>query len=98
VLVQSYTSTQDDTGDAIRSWSNDATIWARVAPVSAKEGFEAEQATHRITHEVTIRANAATITPETRFEYDGRYLYVESIRNPEERGILLTIQCSERTE
>lgn len=95
LALQSKSETQDDLNQPVDSWTTAATVWGRVAPMKASESYEAQQNVARITHEITIRHTSA-ITENMRIVHDGRTFYIQGIRNPEEKGVMLTLECSER--
>ena len=95
LALQSKTETQDDLNQPVDTWSTVATVWGRVAPMKAAEGYEAAQNVARVTHEITIRHTTA-VTENMRLVHDSRNFYVQGIRNAEERGVMLTLECNER--
>lgn len=94
MVIQSKTESQAASGMPSESWSTHATVWARVKPVKADEGFEAGTTTARRTHEITIRA-LSTVTPNMRVSWDSRYFYITGVRDMDERGIMMTLDCRE---
>lgn len=95
LLIESKTETQDDLNQPSDTWATVTTVWGRVAPMKAAEGYEAAQNVARITHEITIRHTSA-ITENMRIVHDGRTFYIQGIRNFEEKGVMLTLECNER--
>ena len=95
LAIQSKAEAQDDLNQPVDTWSTVATVWGRVAPMKAAEGYEAAQNVARVTHEITIRHTTA-VTENMRIVHDSRNFYVQGIRNAEERGVMLTLECNER--
>lgn len=95
VTIGTYSETLDETGDVVQTWSTHAEVSARVNPVKAAEGYEAQQNVARVTHEVTIRY-LATVEETMRVIYDSREFYIVGIRNPDERNIMMVIECDEK--
>lgn len=95
LAIQSKSEAQDDLNQPVDTWSTVTTVWGRVAPMKAAEGYEAQQNVARITHEITIRHTSA-VTENMRIVHDGRTFYIQGMRNAEEKGVMLTLECSER--
>ena len=97
-VLQSYTVTQNDIGDEVQSWSTVKSIWCDISPTSAGESFEAEQSVHRITHEIKLRGNAATIDSTMRLLYDSKYYYFAGLKDINLRGVQHVWNASEKAE
>ncbi len=96
-VVQSYTESQDSTGDAVQTWANFATRWMDISPSAATESFEAERSTPRITHTITMRYDA-TITNRMRVLHDSRYFYLIGMIDKDLRKIDMVWSASEGGE
>lgn len=94
LAIQSKSTAPDDMNQPIETWTTLATVWGRVAPMKAAEGYEAQQNVARITHEITLRYTA--VTEDMRIVHDSRNFYIQGIRNAEEKGVMLTLECNER--
>lgn len=55
VTIQEPNDTRDALGGLVAGWSDVATVWAKVEPVSGREIVEADAVEARITHRVVIR-------------------------------------------
>ncbi|SRR6266852_3421193 len=86
--------------DLINSWSDLATVWASIEPLSGRELAWAETLTADVTHKVTIRYYPG-ITPKMRFLYLDprtnlqRLFNIELVRDLEERHRRLECICHE---
>lgn len=95
VTIQSKTESRSDTGQVTYSWSDTATVWASIEPLSGRE-LEFAQAVHSETdHKITVRYTA--LTSEDRIKFGDRTFEVLSVKNPHERNIKLEVMCKERT-
>ena len=59
ITLQAETLTPDSGGGATLSWTDSATVFASVVPISGSELVEAGRVAGRVTHRVTIRAGLA---------------------------------------
>ena len=94
IELQSYTTTADDVGHPVKTWSTYTTIWAWVRPMSGREQLNAEQVTGEITHKVTIRYHS-TIAVTNRIKFGSRYFDINFIGNYDERNVFMEIMCKE---
>lgn len=96
VTLQSPTYTTDDSGAHVpTAWTNAATVWAKVEPLSDSMWAQAAQAYGSMSHRVTIRHYAA-IQSDWRVKYGTRYLYlVGPPRNVDEQGVYMELRCDE---
>ena len=76
------------------SWSNSATVWASIEPLSGRELITAQQAGAMISHKITMRHKAG-VNPKDRITHSGRTFEIESVRNFRERDISLELLCRE---
>lgn len=93
VTIQAEAQTPDNGGGYALSWSSVTSCWARVRPLGGREqaargGLEAAQI-----YEVTIRRQAAAVTPENRLLWGSVPLNIRSVINMDERGEYLTLSC-----
>jgi SPP1 family predicted phage head-tail adaptor len=95
LVIESKTEAPDDLNEPVETWSTLTTVWGRVNPMKAAEGYEAAQNVARVTHEITIRY-LSTVTENMRIVHDSRNFYIQGIRNREERNVMLTLECNER--
>lgn len=96
VTIQESTPTQNEVGEEIDNWSDVATVWASILPKSSVERFlsGAVQVQAEITHGVRIRYRG-DLTPMMRIVWENRYLYIETIVDPDGRGFESVVLCKE---
>lgn len=94
VTIQTRSISQDALGQAIATWSDGTTIWARVEPLSGSETAGQVQTQATMTHKVTIRYRSGMGVLD-RLKFGTRILEINAVRNPEERNIWLELDCQE---
>ena len=94
VTLQSKTEARNDYGEPEHTWSDEATLYAKVDPLSADERTDAQQVGSQRTHKVTIRYRPG-VTSEKRLRFDGRTLNITSVINPLEYDRWLELECEE---
>lgn len=88
VLIQNKAITQSDSGFQAETWSNVATVWAKVDYTSGFEEEEADRVVGQQKIKFTIRYNA-NITISSRFVYRSEYYQIESISLSNDRSIMV---------
>lgn len=68
ITLQALTRTEDGQGGWDESWSDFATVWAKVIPKKARERQFAQQIQEVTTHEITIR-KLTGVTTEMRVQH-----------------------------
>lgn len=98
VTLQTATTATDSFGEPDISYSNLVTVWADVRPLGGSENVVALHQQGEIDHLVTIRYSSvvAAITGKDRVKFGTRVFDIKSIRNPDERNIMLELTCKER--
>ncbi len=94
VTLQQKTVIEDDLKQHTENWTDIASVWARIEPLSGREYFAAKQINSEISVRVTIRYLPG-ITTEARVVFGGRIFEVLSVVNPEERCESLILMCRE---
>jgi SPP1 family predicted phage head-tail adaptor len=95
ITIQSATITQNAIGEAISTWSNFATVWASVEPISGREFWAMQQVHAEVTVRIRIRYLAGVL-PKMRITGSGSKVFnIEAIINPAERNGHLELLCSE---
>lgn len=97
VIVQSPTGSRDSVGERTTSWTNVATVRARVEPLRANELIAAGQANMSVTHKVTLRYDSAisSMSVGWRLTYGSRYFIIDGVRNIGERNRTYELLCTE---
>jgi len=94
VEIQNSTSTPDDQGGQLKTWSTVEKVWAFVEPMSSREKYFVSQLEVWATHTVTMRYTA-NVTSHSRIILGSRILSVISIANIQERNREIQLICVE---
>lgn len=94
VTIQQATETRNTLGEAIRTWSTVATVWASVEPLRGREFFDAEQVQSEISQRVRMRYRSG-IKPTMRLLYGSRILQIQAVIDVDERHREIHLMCRE---
>lgn len=96
VTIQKPGRTQDPvTGEIKNGWTDVATVWASVEPLSVKEFIAAESGQSEVTTRITIRYRQG-ITAKMRAVYRGANYNIKGVlADPKSGREYLTLPCSE---
>ena len=94
ITIQKPARVSNGMGGFAVTWTNVATVWARILPVSAKEARESEREAMTISHTVSIRWRS-DLRPTWRLKHKTAYLSIVGIVNPELANEWLDINCLE---
>ncbi len=98
VDIQSRAATQDSLGEQVHTWTAVATsVPARVEQLSGKELFAAQQINPQISHAIAMRYYSG-LDPKNRILWEGRYLDILYIANPDARREQHQLLCLERLD
>ena len=97
VSIQSATEARDAHGGVTRSWSESASVWASIEPLSGRELSEARQIAAETTHRIRLRY-LSSLAPDQRIVHDSRTFEIVSIANVEERNREMVVLAKERVE
>jgi len=78
IKIQKKSITRADTGEAIETWSDFASVWARVKDFSGREFFAAQAEQSEITTSFLIY-HIDGLTYDMRVSYNGDYYDIEQI-------------------
>lgn len=81
VTLQHQTKVADGMGGFVTTWTEAATVWAAIWPVSATETIQSAMATMTITHRIRIRYRSV-LKASWRVSWAGRYFNIVSIIDP----------------
>ncbi len=96
VAIRSASSTRNDYGEPIPSWSTDATVWASVEPLSGRERVGAQQQHAETTHRIRMRYQpGTTVTTVKRILFGTRVFEIISVINKKEKNLMLELLCKE---
>jgi SPP1 family predicted phage head-tail adaptor len=94
VLIQAQASTVDVAGDPTYAYTDVATVWAKIVPVSAAERTEGGRLAATGLYDMTIRYRAGLNT-KMRAVWRGRYLAFTDMINADRQRVLLTIRLTD---
>ncbi len=99
VTFQSRSMSADSFGAQSESWSDVATVFADISPLSGRELLAAQQVQSEISHTVTIRYQTQFAGPKAvaamRIKYGERIFNIHSSIDPDERHKSLQLSCAE---
>lgn len=92
LVLQQRSTSADGVGGFTRSWSDVATLWAEIVPISGSEKFAYEQQTSRQRYRIKLRYRS-DITPGMRlFETaSSRVFDIKSVINTHEQDKIIEI-------
>ena len=94
ITFQHQTKVPDGMGGFTATWTDAATVWAAIWPVSASETIQAAQATMTVTHRIRIRFRSV-MKASWRISWAGRYFNIVSIIDPNMAHRWIDILCKE---
>lgn len=94
ITIQSRTIAQDGFGAAVSTWSDVATVWANVEPLTGVEGWQSQQVRPELSHKISIRFYPG-LSSTHRLKFGSRILNIESVIDVESRGIEHLVMCKE---
>jgi|TARA_R100001530_G_scaffold134471_2_gene109399 SPP1 family predicted phage head-tail adaptor len=94
ITIQKPTKAQSATGEVTDSFSNFATVFASVQPLSGREAVQAEQGIAESTIRIRMRY-INNLTVDCQIIYKGRTLEINSVINIDEINKEYELLCSE---
>ena len=87
ITILKKETTTNAFNEAVVSWSDLITVWAKVSEAQGTEGYESDQLTERrlTVFDITYRCS---VTVEHRIKYNDRYYDIVSIVEPDRRRTL----------
>lgn len=98
VILQSPGGTRNPlTGERVTTWTDVASVFAQIDPLSGREEFLAAQRQASTTHRVKIRysSEVAAIDASWRVMFGARVFTIDTLRNIGELGDHLELMCTE---
>jgi SPP1 family predicted phage head-tail adaptor len=95
LTLETASSTPDDGGGAVETWTSVAQLWGHIAPTGGSEIADADGLGGRITHEITLRHRSG-VTPAMRFVSGSRRFEIMAVIDIDERRRWLKCLCMER--
>ena len=99
ITLQQRSMAQDATGGQLATWSDVATVWAEVTPLSGRELIAAQAVASETSHQITMRWQPAFADPKAvaamRVVMNGRHFNINASINEDERNHTLTLLVAE---
>lgn len=97
IILQSPAGTRDAIGERVTTWTNVASVWAEISPLSVRDLLAAGQMQSEVSHRVRIRYESAVaaINSSWRVLYGTRILVISGVRNINEADREIELLCSE---
>lgn len=99
VKLQLRSTSHDDYGQEINVWTDIATIWASIKPISGREKLKTGAVDSDLTHTVKIRYQESFMPPKTlatrRVLYGARILNITSGYDLDEAHRYIILECVE---
>mgnify|MGYP000126632411 CR=1 FL=1 len=97
IILQSPSGTRNAIGERVTTWTNVATVWAEISPLSVRDLLAAGQMQSEVTHRVRVRygASIAAIDSSWRVLYGTRIFVISGVRNINEAGREFELLCHE---
>lgn len=87
LVLQRPIETPDDQGGVVRNWSTFANVWARVTPLAARHGIEADAAGTTQNYRIVMRSHFS-LTLQHRLVDGARIYRILAIRESDDRRLL----------
>lgn len=81
VTIQTLAEASDGAGGFTGTWTDVATVWAKIEPLKGMEVLQAMQLEAPLTHKVFIRYRTGIATNGVRLKHEGRYFDIKQVRN-----------------
>ena len=94
ITIQTRTAGQDSYGQQVTTWSDLLSCWALIEPLAGRELEIAQAVNAAVDHKVTILYRS-TVTAQHRVVYQGRYLNISAVLDPEMAHEVLHLMCGE---
>lgn len=94
-MIQQLTRSLDAGGNTVEAWTDFASVYAEVAPLSAREFVAGQAVQSGVDTRITIRYLAG-VRPTMRILHDGRLFNIQGVLSDTASGReYLTLPCSE---
>lgn len=97
LVLEAPVETPDGAGGVARSYTDVATVWAAVTPMSARDATVAAAAGNTVTHRILVRART-DVTTRHRLRQATRVWRIATVREEDASGRFLRIEAEERRD
>ena len=99
IVLQSRPAPLDSSGSTSNVWTDVATVWGDLKPMSGRNLMAAQAVKSELSHEITLRYRPEFANPilasEMRVVYSGRYFNIHAVLNRDERNREITLMAFE---
>lgn len=99
ITLQAPVITTGEIGGPLKTWASVATVWADINPLTGRERLQAAALKSEVSHEITIRWQAALADPQAvaamRIVFGTRIFNIHASMNQDERNRVLVLLASE---
>lgn len=92
--LQQNVPTPDGMGGHVETWSEIATVFAKIEPVSAASFFGPDQTVESVTHRITLRWRSG-VAAGMRFAKNGRNFDIVTVHDPDDSRRYLVCRARE---
>jgi SPP1 family predicted phage head-tail adaptor len=97
VTIQQLASSLDASGNTVEAWTDVASVWADIAPLSAREFIAAQGLQSQVVARITIRYRP-DVRASMRVNHDGVIYNIAGVlADPNSGREYLTLPCSQGT-
>jgi SPP1 family predicted phage head-tail adaptor len=99
ITIQRRSNSRNEYGEE-NLWTDIATVWAGVEPLSGREFFTALQAQADVTTRIVCRyaSEIASVTPKDRIKHGAVYFDIRSVIDPQNRHRELQFMCTQHLD
>ncbi len=94
IVLQSRAQGKAADGEATKTFSTYATVWAKIEPQRGAEVITAQEQKGQITHKITVRYNTS-IALTDQIVFKGRTFEINSMPDYQERKVFQELVCTE---
>lgn len=92
VTLQSQSATPDTYGAPALTWTDFATVWAHVSPVTGRESFAGQALYAEVDYQILIRYRTGVVA-KMRAVYGGGYYDIQAVIDKDQDHRLLNLLC-----
>lgn len=94
ITVQSLTNTPDNQGGFSTAWTDLATLWGKLEPLSSNERLFGERIEYQRSHKCIIR-HRSDIVASMRIVFDSRTFQIKGVRRVDEQRFFMLLDLEE---
>lgn len=98
IVIQQPVETEDDHHEQIVTWTNVASVYASIEPMTGREFFQSQELQADITHRIRIRYSADVVAVDRTYRatFDSRTFEFVSVATIQEKRAEIEIMARER--